>query len=55
MKSLEGLRRDVDKERRKAEKKFKRQEAKVGDGVPWGFVPHVGWVFWGMEGVRRKA
>lgn len=32
MKSLEALRRDVDKERRKAEKKFKRHESKVGEG-----------------------
>jgi hypothetical protein len=29
MKGLESLRRDVDKERRKAEKKFKKQEARV--------------------------
>lgn len=33
MNSLEWLRKDVDKERRKAEKKFKRQENKVSDGV----------------------
>jgi hypothetical protein len=55
MKSLEGLRRDVDKERRKAEKKFKRQEAKVSDGEGflsrlangWGFV--LCWVGFGTE------
>lgn len=35
MTSLERLRRDVDKQRRTSEKKFKRHEAKVGAGRRW--------------------
>lgn len=65
MKSLEGLRKDVDKERRKAEKKFKRQEAKVGGSttVGWGImgfcVLRVGWRFGRggceVQGLRGKV